>query len=123
MKQRFFEILKTDIGDAENTSATGIPPRVRIRTRFAEDSIFVDTSGDQWLHERYCAIDWRKCTLDPKVENALRRFIWYRLASNSPLTANGNFNLLMSKQELLGGVSFSMVSRSLRCDSWCPSSP
>lgn len=107
MKQRFIEILGTDTLDAESTSSSiGVPPKVRIRTRFAEDSIFVDTSGDQWLHERYCAIDWRKCRLDPRVEDAMRRFIWYRLASNSPSTANGNFNLLMSNQEVLERHTF-----------------
>lgn len=107
MKQRFIEILGTDSQNSENTSnSVGVPPKVRIRTRFAEDSIFVDTSSDQWLHERYCAIDWQRCWLDPRVENAMRRFIWYRLASNSPSTANGNFNLLMSNQEVLEQYPF-----------------
>jgi len=107
MKQRFFEPHGARSSVAESTSDSfEVPPKVRIRTRFAEDSIFVDTSGDQWLHERYCAIDWRKCTLVPEVEGALRRFIWHRLASNSPSTANSNFNLLMSKQELFEHYSF-----------------
>ncbi|MCU6502422.1 site-specific integrase [Rugamonas sp. A1-17] len=107
MKQRFIEILGTDSLDSESASNfVGVPPKVRIRTRFAEDNIFVDTSSNQWLHERYCAIDWRRCRLHPKIENAMRRFIWHRLASNSPSTANGNFNLLMSKQEVLEQYPF-----------------
>lgn len=107
MKQRFFEIFEPDVSNAGDIAgSTAIPPKVRIRTRFAEDNIFVDTSGDQWIHERYCAIDWRKCSLDQRVEHAMRRFIWHRLASNSPTTANSNFNLLMTQQKLLEQYSF-----------------
>lgn len=104
MKQQFLELNISHIEDSSNS--VEVPSKVRIRTRFAEDNIFVDTSGDQWLHDRYCAIDWRKCRLVPKVKNAMRRFIWHRLASNSPLTANGNFNVLMSKQDVLEGHPF-----------------
>lgn len=102
MKQRFIEKIEPNQLGAEIDSFHNcVPPKVRIRTRFVEDGIFVDTSGDTWMHERYCSIDWRKCRLEHRVKDAMRRFIWYRLSANSPLTADGNFKLLMSNQDVL----------------------
>src|SRR5450830_693263 len=99
MKQRFFKIFDGDHPGIDGVSnSNSIPSKVRIRTRHIEDKIFVDTSGDKWTHERYCKMDWGKCRLDSKLKDAMRRFIWYRLASNSPSTANINFNALMSIQ-------------------------
>ncbi len=107
MKQKFIEpISQENIKNEERDCYSEVPPRVRIRTRYAEDSIFVDTSGDQWLHERYCTIDWSKCGLDHRIRQVMRRFIWYRLSANSPSTANGNFNLLIRNQDILGRHPF-----------------
>lgn len=40
------------------------------------------------------------------LPEAMRRFIWHRLASNSPTTANSNFAQLMSKQDVLQRYRF-----------------
>lgn len=83
-----------------------IPKKVRIRTRHVEDEIFVDTSTNVWRHERYCLIDWNKCILNENVKNAFRQFIWYRLSSVSPITAEINFNSILPIQKFLNSLTF-----------------
>jgi site-specific recombinase XerD len=107
MKQRFREAPSLEISGLDDSlNLPMLPAKVRIRTRFAEDNIFIDTSGEVWSHDRYCAIDWRKCRLERRLTEALRRFIWHRLAANSPLTANSNFRDLMSEQDVLERYPF-----------------
>lgn len=107
MKQRFREEPSQEASSLnDDLNLPMVPAKVRIRTRFAEDSIFVDTSGELWSHDRYCRIDWRKCRLERMLTEALRRFIWHRLSSNSPLTANSNFTYLMKQQDLLARYPF-----------------
>jgi len=113
MKQRFLETFEEEhvqselfALDNETARFSKIPPKVRIRTRYVEDEIFVDTSGHVWQHDRYFKIDWNKCELSDHVKTTFQQYIWYRLASSSPITAASNFAQMIAIQTALGNPAF-----------------
>ncbi|MEB0139482.1 MULTISPECIES: tyrosine-type recombinase/integrase [unclassified Undibacterium] len=112
MKQRFFDFDNSHETESLPTEQMApnagpkVPSRVRIRTRYHEDEIFVETSGDIWQHSRYCSIKWRKCQFDGPLLAVFRHFIWYRLSSCSPKTAESDFINVVSIQDFINKYSF-----------------
>ena len=108
MRQSFlnFDQLPSNDSLEDKIILAVIPKKVRIRTRHIEDEIFVDTSINIWRHERYCLIDWNKCILNLNVKDAFRQFIWYRLSSVSPITAEIDFKSILAIQDYLNLVDF-----------------
>lgn len=112
LKQRFFDFNNSPELETPTTKQSMldvgamIPSRVRIRTRYHEDEIFVDTSKEIWKHSRYCSIDWAKCKFEGSVLTAFKQFIWYRLSSCSPTTAQINFERIIQIQDFITQISF-----------------
>lgn len=112
MKQNFFNNIDSSAQlnshsiKTENGIALKLPEKVRIRTRYIEDDIFVNTSVDVWKHQRYCRMDWRKCILQEPIFGAFRQYIWHRLSEAAPRTAQIDFNCIIALQDSLNINSF-----------------